>query len=313
MSHNSLNQFSNPNLVKYCTNSFEQQKLIDQRLANLINCLNVAENIRHQTDMSRKKLKENLSESYELLNINLNRIENKTYAKIDQSLLQKQIDIPIRSLEKEVHQLIENLNRFSMLNDAEKLLILKNIDTAIKQIEHKLDCIEKYKKYELDSLVEGNKAQLNNMLKNQLDRIEKFLAKENLNLNTLVMLNEENSSNEPDYKKWLLKTTDSSNYRDQRIQEEKFYEFIDIDFEQELKQARRNSFDFIDMNNELESINILTEFDNGDYKNWLVKPQTTNIKNSKSNEIKRSDNDGVSHIFRDIYSKPMDYWLLKKH
>jgi hypothetical protein len=57
---------------------------------------------------------------------------------------------------------------------------------------------------------------------------------------------------------------------------------------------------------ELESIGVLTDFDDGNCKNWLREnssPATT----GKSQFI-----DSVMEGFHGIKSKPMEYWLLKK-
>lgn len=293
------NQSKKPN-SRYCTNTYEQQKLIDERLSHLMQFLQLSEKLRSQCDESRSKLKENLGESFDQIKLNLNRLEAKTLNKIDVDLLQKQVDAPIRSLESQINQLIGNLNSLSMLNDSEKLLILKNIDMSIKQIQNKLESIEEFNKGELGQLIAGNKYDLNNLLKNKLDRIEKFLMKENLNLNTLVLHESEMGANEPDYRKWLLKTDDNQN---KKINLNQFIDYEDLDHEFNAK--RRNSFDFVDMNSELESIDVMTDFDDGNYKNWLVKPEE---KSSNRSTLNTYD---VSHMFKHIYEKPMEYWLLK--
>jgi hypothetical protein len=105
------------------------------------------------------------------------------------------------------------------------------------QLFLRLDSINRFKKYDLDHYIAEDRNTLNNLLLNQLDRIERYLAKENLSLNTLVMMENEYSPNEPEYKKWLLKAQNNVNI-DQILKNDE-YDGV---------QQRRNSFDFIDLN-----------------------------------------------------------------
>lgn len=122
---------------KYCINSYEQQKRLDERLDSLSKCLSVADKLRQQTDASRRQIKENTFESYQQLRHDLNRLENNAYLTIEHNLVQKHVEKPLRQVETQIHQLVGNLRSLSMLNDAEKLLVLKSIDASIRQIETK--------------------------------------------------------------------------------------------------------------------------------------------------------------------------------
>ena len=67
----------------------------------------------------------------------LNALEQKLNNKIDLELAQKSMDARMRTIESEINQLIGNLRNMSMLTDSQKLLILKNIDSTMHQLESK--------------------------------------------------------------------------------------------------------------------------------------------------------------------------------
>ena len=83
------------------------------------------------------QLKENLAVSFEQLKVSLNHLESKTMEKLDKNLLQNHLEIPVRDLETDIHQIIRKLKSLSMLNDSEKLIILKKIDYSFDQIKQK--------------------------------------------------------------------------------------------------------------------------------------------------------------------------------
>ncbi len=65
-------------------------------------------------------------------------MEMKIINKIDGELSQKSnLESQMRSIESQVNQLIGGLKNMSMLTDSQKLLILKNVDTSISNIDSK--------------------------------------------------------------------------------------------------------------------------------------------------------------------------------
>lgn len=78
-----------------------------------------------------------MNSSFEEIRTNLNNLETKILNKIEKDLIKTEIEAPVRSIEHDINQLIGNLNSLSMLNDSEKLLCLKSIDSSINQVENK--------------------------------------------------------------------------------------------------------------------------------------------------------------------------------
>ena len=65
-------------------------------------------------------------------------MESEIINKIDGELSQKSnLESQMRSIESQVNQLIGGLKNMSMLTDSQKLLILKNVDTSISNIDSK--------------------------------------------------------------------------------------------------------------------------------------------------------------------------------
>ena len=65
-------------------------------------------------------------------------MESRIINKIDAELSHKSnLESQMRSLESQVNQLIGGLKNMSMLTDSQKLLILKNVDTSINNIDSK--------------------------------------------------------------------------------------------------------------------------------------------------------------------------------
>jgi len=65
-------------------------------------------------------------------------MESKLNSKIEVELDQLKFESQMRSIESQVNQLIGGLKNMSMLTDSQKLLILKNIDYSINNLESTL-------------------------------------------------------------------------------------------------------------------------------------------------------------------------------
>jgi hypothetical protein len=79
-----------------------------------------------------------VSSTFSAMRAELFSMESKIINKIDAELSQKSnLESQMRSLESQVNQLIGGLKNMSMLTDSQKLLILKNVDTSINNIDSK--------------------------------------------------------------------------------------------------------------------------------------------------------------------------------
>ena len=72
------------------------------------------------------------------MRVNLVNMESKLNSKIEVELDQLKFESQMRSIESQVNQLIGGLKNMSMLTDSQKLLILKNIDYSINNLESTL-------------------------------------------------------------------------------------------------------------------------------------------------------------------------------
>lgn len=81
------------------------------------------------------KIKENLNhQSFESIHLKLNHLENQIFTRLDKKLFRSQIDMPLNSLEYEMHQLINNLSSATVFNRRDQFSILNNTDYLIKQM-----------------------------------------------------------------------------------------------------------------------------------------------------------------------------------
>jgi hypothetical protein len=79
-----------------------------------------------------------VSTTFSAMRAQLVSMEMKIINKIDGELSQKSnLESQMRSIESQVNQLIGGLKNMSMLTDSQKLLILKNVDTSISNIDSK--------------------------------------------------------------------------------------------------------------------------------------------------------------------------------
>ena len=79
-----------------------------------------------------------MSTTFSAMRAQLVSMEMKIINKIDGELSQKSnLESQMRSIESQVNQLIGGLKNMSMLTDSQKLLILKNVDTSISNIDSK--------------------------------------------------------------------------------------------------------------------------------------------------------------------------------
>ncbi|CAF1069377.1 unnamed protein product [Brachionus calyciflorus] len=278
---------SKSNKLNLFLNTYEQQNQIDKRLRELFNCLKISDQIRNETEQSKLKLKTRMNKSFESIKVDLAKLETKIYGKVEHEIFKNQIDVPIRNLENDINQLIGNLNSLSLLKDSEKLLCIKSIDSSIDQIKNNLKSIQTYKNNQIDSL-DSNQHQINCLLLNQIENIQTAIRGESINLNSECL----NQSDDLDYKKWLLQP--------------KCQEIIN-------KLERANSFEFINFNQELDAMDILNDFDDCDLKPAFetVNENTTNFSVPNRFDL-NGKNDCVANLFNNIYSKPIDYWLLSQ-
>lgn len=78
-----------------------------------------------------------MSKSFNAVKASLLSLENKFNSEIEAELAQKSLESQMRSIESQANQLIGNLRNMSMLSDSQKLLILKNIDSSINNLDSK--------------------------------------------------------------------------------------------------------------------------------------------------------------------------------
>ena len=64
-------------------------------------------------------------------------MENKLNSQIESDLTQTNMESQMRLIESQVNQLIGGLKNMSMLTDSQKLLILRNVDGSINNLETK--------------------------------------------------------------------------------------------------------------------------------------------------------------------------------
>lgn len=75
--------------------------------------------------------------TFNTLKIKLIDMENKLNSQIEADLTQTNMESQMRSIESQVNQLIGGLKNMSMLTDSQKLLILRNVDGSINNLETK--------------------------------------------------------------------------------------------------------------------------------------------------------------------------------
>ncbi|RNA04604.1 hypothetical protein BpHYR1_022472 [Brachionus plicatilis] len=271
------NLSKNMNRAKFFLNTYEQQIQIENRLNELLDCLKISDQIRINTEQSKQKVKNELDTTFDQLKVDLSKLSNNMYKKFESELIKDQIDMPIRNSENDINQLIGNLNSLSLLNDSEKLLCLKQIDSSIQQIKQNLKSIDNYRKSHVDNFY-SSQHHLSHLLKNQIDNIQNTL-----NLNQTEDL--ENS-------KWLLTSkpldTTKSN----------------------LKKA--NSYELI--NYDKEWAEVLEEFDDCDSD--VIKKEPKQVKSidnfSVPERFGKDKKDMITKLLNDIYAKPIGYWLLNQ-
>jgi len=268
-----------------------EREQIESRIHLLVKCLEETELVKQTTDSVRKKHKERLNELFESIRMQLNLLETQVGSKLDKCLFQKQIDMPIRTLEFEIRQLIVSLSSsMSLLTSQQKLTVLSNVDISIKQYISKMNDIDRYNKNQLANSDNFNK--LTQSLNLVLENIKETLEQERPNLIKNYDHNNNEQSKTDDIKQWLLvSNTNTSN-------------------------PQENMFDFVDFESELDSIEVLTDFEelNSNYRLWLLDPsQDETSKRKKSMEMNKRqvDGDGFSNTFDEINRKPLDYWLLR--
>jgi hypothetical protein len=82
-------------------------------------------------------LKEEVKTTFNTLRIKLIDMENKLNCQIESDLTQTNMESQMRSIESQVNQLIGGLKNMSMLTNSQKLLILRNVDGSINNLETK--------------------------------------------------------------------------------------------------------------------------------------------------------------------------------
>ncbi len=82
-------------------------------------------------------MKEEVKTTFNTLRIKLIDMENKLNCQIESDLTQTNMESQMRSIESQVNQLIGGLKNMSMLTNSQKLLILRNVDGSINNLETK--------------------------------------------------------------------------------------------------------------------------------------------------------------------------------
>lgn len=128
------------------------------------------------------------------------------------------------------------------------------------------------------------------------------------------------NANDESYREWLLKPVQ------QQQQQEEYSEVDQMKAIQ--KENRSGSFEFLDMEKELDSIDIIDDLDDDDDHDVIGDndddnddddddnddddPEHNCKHKTPQNEIIYGDyNDGVTRIFESILNKPTEYWLLQ--
>lgn len=165
----------------------------------------------------------------------------------------------------------------------------------------------------------------NNFLKNKKQK--RFLDAQNMNLNSRVKFDpiskefesrqsgSNQNANDESYREWLLKPVQQGEH-DSAVDQVKAIQ----------KENRSGSFEFLDMEKELDSIDIIEDLDDDDDHDVIDDNDDDdddddndddddpehNCKHKTQNEKIYGDyNDGVTRIFESILNKPTEYWLLQ--
>lgn len=320
-----------------------ERQLIESRINLLLKCLQEVEVLRSDTDILRKRIKENLNhQSFETIQTKLSQLETQIFARLDKKLFRSQIDMPLNSLEYEMHQLINNLSSAAVFSRRDQFSILNNTDFLIKQMLTRMSDIERYKQGQ-ENLVRMNKySELNENLNLVLEKMKKLLEEEtpkimqDIGSKNSASNQEISNSKMNDIKQWLLVTNNANNNNGNTSSSP---DQSNASFQ---VQDEKNSFDFVDMSSELESIEVINDFDESshDYRYWLLDRDNVSPKRCKSAEstpfviasssktkndttqtqkqstgVKKSTtaaDDGFSRTFDEISSKPINYWLLNQ-
>lgn len=293
---------------KFCLNTYEQQLEIDARISRLIKSLLRTEELRNQAEASGNNLKEIVSTTFNTLRINLDNLESKLNAMIKYELSQKSVETQVRSIESHVNQLIGNLKNMSMLTDSQKLLIIKNADSNINHLDSNINSLELSRTKEIERINAKTKCALNEISVFVTNRVQKPVQDENSQIKKSsgkmsLMSSDENSkkilgcaTNEHfNYKEWLLK----SNKLITEINQDEFKV-------SPLNLSTVDSFEDLSYNQDFE---ILTDSDD-DGDEYQIKSLTT--KSSEVSSFFQPKENLQSSFFNDIYSKPMEYWLLPR-
>jgi hypothetical protein len=274
---------------KLCLNSYEQQLEIDSRIKRLAKALETTDAFKIKTETTRNNLKEKLNTHLNALRPNLNNLEKKVNQRLDTGLSQKNCDSRVRSIESDVNQLIGSLRNMSMLTDSQKLLMLKSIDVSINQLEANI------------CQMESDKSQTCESLTTEIEKVKRFenapVPSLSVNFTSVLKMDDGEAKkmlglNGPyNYRDWLLKTaSDSKRDNDQMTV------LLKTDSFEVLSGFTQGDFELISDSDE----NI-----DDDSEEYFL---STSNKKSISNPIIGQPSTSV--FFSDIYSKPMECWLL---
>lgn len=301
------------NQGKLCLNSYEQQLEIDGRINRLTKALETTDAIKSKTEATRNNLKEKLNTHLNALRTNLNNLEKKFNQRLDTDISQKMCDSQLRVIESDVNQLIGNLRNMSMLNDSQKLLVLKSIDLSINQLESNISQMESNKSQTFEKLT-TEITSLSESVNVDVDGIEKAKKIENssvlsltFNFTNLLKMNDETKKmlgfNETyNYKDWLLKSSNT---------------IASPSYDSDNKKTVLHKTD---------SFEVLSGFTQGDFElisdtdessidcdEYFTSANNKNLnKNSKKSQVSSSTLPSATTFFSDIYSKPMECWLLPR-
>lgn len=271
-----------------------QQQEAERRLVQLLKFSSSTESLRTDTELAKKMIKTKIRISFEDARANLKRLEDKMFSQIESQLISnRSMNTSLRNIEYDINQLIGKLTSMPVLNDKDHEFMMSHVDASIKQIEKNYAILESYKKAELEKFIDGSggRQDVNSLIRQKVDKINKFMEAENLNMNSDMMLkskSNESQRDEGDYREWLLKPREQENSSE----------------ETNKSIQRSGSFELLDLEKELDLIDAIEDEEEEDERKFkFEEPMETN------GLIVQDD--GVSRIFYDIYNKPTEYWLWK--
>lgn len=334
--------------------SYNDQE-IQQRIYLTMKCLEEIDLVKSQSMETRAKINERLvKSSFDDVRFQLNLFESQLINKLNKQLFQRQVDLALTSLEYEMRQLILNLSTsMHSVNEASKPIVLNDADAQIKTLVSKLTEIERYLKVQEDQF----SRKPTNGMSSFLDMLKNLIADESSNIvRNYSTSNEEKNNYRKDLnnnnndEKVSIKKKEECEWHmaNGHLNEDNSIETITTGDQNDDSIASvetltndhvendRNSFDFVDFGSELDSIEVITEFDETQTKklendqdetrSTLVVEQSLNKLHLTSDDQTSHDDestmtmtvttttntcDGFSKTFDEILSKPMSYWLLQ--